>query len=123
MVKQKSYVMMMVDISEIRKILRKNIPQINKLESLAELKNLKLKRIDAKERIVMLFYEGLASQELYHNISEKLIEKEVIRKNNLVSSWIGNSRQYNEHKGVHIDLDFSGYSILVFLKTYNPNYE
>ena len=123
MTKQKSYVIMTSDISEIRKTLRKNVLQINKLESLADLKNLKLKGINVNEEIIMIFYEGVASRELYSDISEKLIEKGVIRGNNLISSWIGNKGQYNEYEGVHMDLDFPGYNVRVFLRAYNPNYK
>jgi len=123
MTKQKPYVMMTFGVSEIRKTLRKNVLQINKLESLADLKNLKVMGVNAKEKIVVIFYEGVASRELYPNISEKLIEKEVIRKDNLINSYTGNKGQYNEYREVHMSLDFPDYDVRVFLRAYNPNYK
>jgi len=95
MTKQKSHAMISFDASEIREILRKNVPQINKLESLADLKNLKVVSVTAKEKIVVIFYEGVASRELYPDVGKKLIEKKVIREDNLMNSRIANKGQDN----------------------------
>ena len=110
-------------VSEIRKTLRKNVPQINKLEGLTDFKNLKLIEVNDKGKISIIFYEGIASQELYPNVSKKLIEKEVIRKDNLMDSWIVNKGQPNEYEEVYMDLDFPDYGVLVLLRAYNPNYK
>jgi len=123
MTKQKSHAMIPFDTSKIREILRKNIPQINKLEDLADFKNLKVMGVNVKEKIVVIFYEGIASQELYPDVGEKLIEKEVISKDNLINSRIGNKGQYNEYGEVYMNLYVSGYSVRIFLKAYNPNYK
>lgn len=123
MTKQRSYTMKTFDMSEVRKALRKNVPQINKLENLVDLKNLELIKVDTKEKIVIIFYEGVASRELYPDVGEKLIEKEVISKDNLINSWTGNRGQDNEYRRVHMSLDFPGYRVQVFLRTYNPNYK
>jgi len=123
MAKQKPYAMISFDISEVRKTLRKNIPQINKLESLADLENLKLIGVNDKGKISIIFYEGIASQELYPDVGGKLIEKKVIREDNLMNSWIINKGQSNEYEEVYMNLDFPGYSVWVFLKACNPNYK
>ena len=123
MEKQKPYTMITFDVSEIKEILRKNVPQINKLENLADFKNLKLMNADVKGKIVVIFYEGVASWELYPDVSKKLIEKEIISKDNLINSWTGNKGQCNEYEKVYMDLDFPGYSVWVFLRAYNPNYK
>jgi len=123
MTEQRSYTMKTFDMSEVRKALRKNVPQINELEDLAGLKNLELIRVDTKEKIVIIFYEGIASQELYSNINEKLIEKKVIREDNLMNFLISNKGQDNEYKKIHMSLDFPDYDVQVFLKAYNPNYK
>lgn len=124
MTKQKPYVMMTFDISEIRKTLRKNVPQINKLEGLADLTNLKVISVNAKEKIVVIFYEGVASQELYPDVSKKLIEKKVIREDNLMNFRTGNKGQDNEYEEVYISLNLPDYyRVRVFLKAYNPNYK
>jgi hypothetical protein len=123
MTKQKSHAMIPFDALEIREILRKNVPQINKLEHLADFKNLKVVSVNAKEKVVVIFYEGIASQELYPGVGEKLIEKEVISKDNLINSRIGNKGQYDEYGEVHMNLYVLGYSVRIFLKAYNPNYK
>lgn len=116
--------MMAFDISEIRKTLRKNVPQINKLEGLVDLTNLKVISINAKEKIVVIFYEGVASRELYPDVGKKLIEKEVIRKDNLMNSRIANKGQDNEYEEVYIGLNLPDYyRVRVFLTAYNPNYK
>lgn len=122
MTKQKSSVMILPDMLEARKALRKNVLQINKLESLIGLKNLKLKLVDVKEEIVMIFYECIASRELYPNVGEKLIEKEVIRKDNLINFWLDNKGEYNEYEEICMGLDFPNYKVRVFLRAYNPDY-
>ncbi len=122
MEKQKSSAMVL-DTSEVRKALRKNVPQIDKLENLAGLKNLELKLVDDTKRTVLIFYECVASQELYPNVGEKLIEKEVIREDNLMNSWIDDKGKYNECMTVHMGLDFPGDDVLVWLMAYNPNYK
>ncbi len=110
-------------MSEVRKVLGKNVLQINKLENLVGLKNLELIKVDTKEKIVMIFYEAIASQGLYPNVGEKLIEKEVIRKENLIDFWIVNKGQDNEYEEVRMSLDFPNYDVWVFLNAYNPNYK
>ena len=123
MTKQKSSAMILPDMLEARKALRKNVLQIDNLENLTDLKNLKLKLVDVKEEIVMIFYECIASRELYPNIGEKLIEKEVIRKDNLINFWLDNKGEYNEYEEVCMRLDFPKYKVRVFLKAYNPDYK
>jgi len=124
MTKQKPYAMVPFDALEIKKALRKNIPQINKLEDLADFKNLKVIRVNAKEKIVVIFYEGVASQELYPDVGEKLIEKKVISKDNLINSRIANKGQDNEYEEVYIGLNLPDYyRVRVFLTAYNPNYK
>jgi len=126
MTKQKSYAMISFDAPKIPETLRKNIPQINKLEGLTDtdFKNLKLIGMNAKEKIVVIFYEGVASQELYPNVGKKLIEKKVIRKDNLMNSRIANKGQDNEYEEVYISLNLPDYyRVRVFLTAYNPNYK
>lgn len=123
MAKQKACVIVPFDESKIRKTLRKNVPQINKLENFAGLKNLKVIMVDDKKEIVTIFYEGIASQELYPNVSKKLIERKVIREDNLINSWMGDKGKYNECMNVHVGLDFPGYDVSVLLRIYKPNYK
>jgi len=123
MTKQKSPVIMTFDALKIIETLRKNVSQINKLENLADFKNLKLISVDTKEEIPIIFYEGITSRELYPYVGKKLIEKEVISKDNFMGSKIFNKGQYNEYEKVHMNIYVLGSSILVLLKAYNPNYK
>ncbi|GAG04210.1 unnamed protein product, partial [marine sediment metagenome] len=89
-----------------------------------DFKNLKVMGVNAKEKIVVIFYEGVASQELYPDVGKKLIEKKVIREDNLMNSRIANKGQDNEYEEVYINLNLPDYyRVRVFLTAYNPNYK
>ena len=113
------------DASKTPEILRKNVPQINKLVGLTDtdFKNLKFMGVNAKGKISIIFYDGVASQRLYPNVSEKLIEKKVIREDNLMNFQIVNKGQDNEYEEVRMSLDFLEYGAWVFLRAYNPDYK
>ena len=123
MTKQKSHRMISSDALKIRENLRKNVLQINKLERLIGLKNLKFIGANTEGKISIIFYEYVAPPELYPDVGEKLIEKEVIRTDNLMASQVFNKGQHNEYEEVRMSLDFSTYGAWVFLRAYNPDYK
>ena len=123
MTKQKSRGKWVFRGSKSKKFLRKNVPQINKLERLFGPKNLKLMKVNSKGKIAIIFYEGIASQELYPGVGEELIKSKVIREDNLMGSRIVNKGKDNEYEKVRMSLDYGDCGAWVFLKACNPNYK
>src|SRR3989344_6773569 len=102
----------------LREFLRKRFPEIEKLETLYSLKDLRLTRIDANEDFPFIFldYEAIATKDLYPNVRARLIE---LGFNNLRVDL--KEKEYesvtfflneNNHKGAEVKL-----------KVYNPDYK
>ena len=106
--------------SGLTKILQEKIPQLGKLERLEGLNFLRLTEMKTGESIT-LSYTAVASESLYPTLDKKLLEKDIIRLNNLLNLDISNKGLPDEYKKIH--LAFSESSIQIFLRVYNPNYE
>ena len=106
---------------EVRNVLRQQIEGIDRLESLDGLKDLRLTKLSVAENdIFAVNYEAVASTELYPYLRARLIEKGVIKKQNIIRTNIGNKGQPDEFE--QVSMGFSGSSIQVTLKAYNPKY-
>ena len=104
--------------SGLRKILREKIPSLDKLESLDSLTSLRLTDIETGD-VLILSYEGVASQKIYPFVERYLIEERVASQNNMISSETKDLREDHEYR--YIKMGFSEISIQVFLKVYNPD--
>ena len=118
----KQFAQEVLNTSGVRATLRQKVSQIDRLESLDSLRNLRLTRMDVGEDnpIFMAFYEAVASQDLYPHVRANLIKKGVLGRNNVLNSSIKNRGQADEYETVGFCV--SGSSIQVCLKAYNPNY-
>src|SRR3989344_6660190 len=101
----------------LREFLRKRFPEIEKLETLDSLKDLRLTRIDASEDFPFIFldYEAIAAKDLYPNVRARLIELgfDNIRSNPKEKGYesVTFFLNGNNHKGAEVKL-----------KVYNPNH-
>lgn len=109
--------------SGVREALRQRVSQIDRLESLDSLRDLRLTRMEVGEEnpIFTAFYKGIASNELYPHVRANLIKRGVINRGNAIDSGISNKGQPDEYESVRFGV--SGNYIQVVLKAYNPNYK
>ena len=106
--------------SGLTKILSEKIPQLNRLERFEGLNFLRLTEMKTGD-ILAVSYAGVASKSLYPLIKKSLIERDIVKLHNLLNSGVVNRGLPDEYQTFHFG--FSGNSIQVFLKVYNPNYE
>ncbi len=115
------FVREVLNISGVREGLRQKVEGIDKLESLDGLRDLRLTRLSVAEgNIFMADYEAVASQNLYPHLRARLIESGVITEHNALRSGTGNKGRPDEYESVV--MGWSGNSIQVALKAYNPKY-
>ncbi len=108
--------------SGLRKILREKIPQLDKLEKLEDIKDLKLSGVKIRENLAfVIFYEGTALKESYPHIARKLIERGVIKLDNIRVANLSNPKKSGEWEEFYIGLLQN--SLQIFLKVYNPDYQ
>ncbi|MFH1589824.1 MAG: hypothetical protein ABIB43_04625 [archaeon] len=93
--------------------LRENIPELQKIESLDELQDLKFIKEDyvgakitgipnlSYTSIIMLWYEAKAP-ELFPNIEQKLINKKVVQKKNLLYKSKTMRKESEDYHTTHI---------------------
>ncbi len=104
----------------VRPILRKSTQEIERLESLDSLRDLRLTSLST-DSFIGLSYEATATSAMYPHVRAKLIEAGVIKRHNVVGTRVGNQGQSDEYESLH--LAFHGSSVQAFLKVYNPNYQ
>ena len=109
--------------SGVRDVLKQKVPQIERLESLDSLNDLRLTRMDVGEEnpIFMAFYEGIATDDLYPHVRANLIKQGVINRGNALYSSCKNRGQSDEYESVRFGV--SGSSIQIILNAYNPKYQ
>jgi len=95
--------------------LRTNIPEIQKIESLDALKDLKLKSENQIEDIIILKYETTAP-DLFPAIRQKLINSGKINKNNVMYTSTRNKGTPNET--YNIGLSFYGAKLQIHLEVH-----
>lgn len=118
----KQFAQGVLNTSGVRETLRQRVAQIDRLESLEGLKDLRLTGLQVSENNVCLIdYQAIASQELYPNVRARIIEKGVVTRNNIIRTSVDNKGQTDESEGVTFGV--SGNSIQVYLKAYNPDYK
>ena len=106
----------------VREALKTRIPQIGRLESLEELRNLRITGLRmTDDNLCIINYETIASPGLYPHVRARLIERGVISEKNALYSSIGHKGQSDEYERVSFGI--SGASVQVFLTAYNPNYK
>lgn len=111
-----------LNTSGVRDVLRQKVEGIGRLESLEGLRDLRLTRMSvAENNIFMADYEAIASQSLYPHLRARLIENGVITEHNSLRLGTGNRGQPDEYESVV--MGWSGNSIQVSLKAYNPDYK
>jgi len=103
------------------------IPQLGRLEDLPELKDLKLTsaKIEDPDSLVLVEYEAVASPSLYPNVRARLIDRNVIKKDD-VRNTIKRNKDRSLIKGYEqLVLDFyrDKVQFQVWLKVFNPNYK
>lgn len=104
----------------LRLKIREGVPHIDRLESLDSLRDLTLTKI-VTDPIFLVWYEGIATNELYPHIRANLIRMGVINRDNALNSSVKNKGQQNEYEQVRFGV--AGSSIQVVVKAYNPNYK
>lgn len=119
----KQFVSDVLNTSGVRDVLRQKVPQIDRLESLDSLRDLRLTRMEVGEEnlLFMACYEGTATVDLYPNVSDNLVEQGVINKENVLDYFRVNMGESDEHETVRFGV--SNNSIQVFLKVYNSGYQ
>jgi hypothetical protein len=119
----KRFVNGVLNTSGVRDVLRQKVPEINRLEELAYIRDLRLTRMEAGEEspIFMALYEGIASSDLYPHVRANLIKYGVINRGNVIDSSSRNKGRPDEYESVSFGI--SGSSIQVVLKAYNPSYK
>jgi hypothetical protein len=103
---------------EIREVLRRRIPQIDQLELMVGFRDLKLTELSANETTFLVKYEAIASDSLYPHVRSRLMERGI---KGIIGTDLKNKGRIDEHETVI--WEDSGYSIMIFLKAYNPNYK
>ena len=106
--------------SGLRTKLREKVFQIDRLESLDSLRDLTLVRMELNELVCIIWYEGIATQELYPHIRTNLIKRGVIEHRNIFDLDCSNYGQNDDYEEVKFGV--SENSVQVVLKAYNPNY-
>ena len=106
--------------SGVRQVLREQFPRIDKLESLDSLRDLKLTGINLREDVsyVGLWYEGVATDDLYPHVRARMIETGIANKNQITLREIGSKGTNEEYEKLHFSFD----GVQMFLKVFNPNY-
>ena len=119
----KRFAQVILNTSDVRASIRHMVSQIDRLENLLSLRDLRLTRMEVGEEnpIFMVIYEGIASTELYPHVRANLIKQGVINRGNALDSRTGNRGQSDEYESVRFGI--SGNSIQVVLKAYNPDYK
>jgi len=105
--------------SGVRDVLRIRVPEIEKLENLDGLRNLRLTSLKT-ESIILLSYEATATSDFYPYVRSKLINAGVIKHSKVDFKKRINKGQPDEYESLH--LCFYGANVQAFLKVYNPNY-
>ncbi len=113
----------------IRENSREAFPEVNRLESLTELENLRLKSIKDDKRVLILEYEAVSEE--YPNIRRLLINGGVAKKYNiryggrihpddLIHHQANdiNGEFYREHCQYETHLTYYGASLQIFLKVW-----
>jgi len=120
--KMQEFVIGILNTQEIRDILRNKVELIDKLENLDCLDNLRLVKLHVSgDDIFAAKYEAVASNEIYPHLKSRLIEKGVATRKSVFRSGVENKDKLNEYE--FVTMSFSGGSIQVELKAYNPDYE
>ena len=117
----KKFAQEILNTSRVRDLLRQRVSQIDRLESLDSLHDLRLTKMYVEEdMILMADYEGIATTDLYPQVRTNLMRLGIIGKNNVIGLDIANKGQSDEYETLL--LGFSGNRIQVVLKAYNPKY-
>jgi len=111
-----------LNTSGVRDVLRRRIPQIDRLEKLESLGDLRLTgmKVGEEELIFMAFYEGIATTDLYPHVNANLIRQGVINRGNVIYTSHQHLGQSSDHESIGFGV--SGSSIQVVLKVFNPDY-
>lgn len=114
-----------LNTSGLRETLREKVRQIDRLESLDGLRDLRLTRADFREEkaVCELHYEGTATEDTYPHVRTYLINEGVVNKNNVMTHRPQNKGQPDEYVSVSMHLQASGGFITIRLKTYHPEYK
>ena len=97
---------------DVRENLKEAFPEVNRLESLTELEDLKLTGIKDEEGVLILSYR--ASSRSYPAIRKLLLERGVAKNHNIVSGgrW---GEFYRKHSQYSAHLGYYGSNLQIFL--------
>src|SRR3989338_1605011 len=110
-----------LNTSGVRDVLRQKVEGIDRLESLDGLRDLRITKMSvAEDNIFMADFEAIVYQSLYTDMRAKFFESRYITGHNALKSETRNRGQSDEYESVV--KGWSGNSIQVSLKVYNPDY-
>jgi len=112
----------LLEADDARTFLREKIPALNRLENLVGLSGLELKEVYAHPAspTTRLFYEGLASPDLYSHLLDHLIGQGITDPNNIIETDcqdLGKSRE-----SAQVLFGLYDNSVHISLKVYNSRY-
>jgi hypothetical protein len=108
---------------ELRGALKQKIEQIGRLESLDDLKDLRILGISyVEDDLFSVEYGAIASPGLYPNIVENLVDRKVINRGNIIREYYENQGKPDEYEEVKMRVPGTNSLIQVSLRVYNPYY-
>ena len=100
---------------KVSEYLRANVPEIQKLESLDDLQDLRLTKAAELDRILMLQYEAKGTN-LFPQVRQRLIDKGIAKRHNMIGTHVDKKGTYEET--YCLNMGFYGSTLRISLKVY-----
>jgi hypothetical protein len=119
-----SFAEYVINTPQLRDALRRNIGQIGRLESLDSLIDLHILGISyVEDNLFSVEYGAVASPAIYPGAKDKLVEKKIINRGNIIKDYFENQGKSDEYEEVKLRVPGTKSLIQVSLRVYNPDYK